>query len=244
MKNKTILLFFILLIGSLVSCNLNDYSRQLGVVNTKEKYAFQVEKNDYKLMVDLKEVATDFIFDIRYATKNNFTGEKIYPSNDAFLRKYIAEDLKKANDSLMKLGYQLKILDAYRPYSATIKFYEIYPDGDFVANPMVGSRHNRGTTVDVTLVDRKTGKDLEMPTKFDVFTKEAHPNFDDLPPHIIENKMLLINVMKHFKFDVHPNEWWHYDHARWQRYPMMDLTFKQIKDVAESYKEEEYDLSL
>lgn len=69
------------------------------MVNTKEKYAFQVKKNDYKLMVDLKEVATDFIFDIRYATKNNFTGEKIYPSNDAFLRKYIAEDLKKANDS-------------------------------------------------------------------------------------------------------------------------------------------------
>lgn len=235
MKKAVYCIISIVFIGLFVSCNLNDYSRQLGVVNTKEKYAFQVEKNDYKLLVDLREVDTDFVFDIRYATKNNFTGQKIYPSADAFLRKYIAEELKKANDSLMKLGYQLKILDAYRPYSATIKFYEIYPDGDFVANPMVGSRHNRGTTVDVTLVDMKSGEELEMPTKFDAFTKEAHPDFNDLPEHIIENKLLLINVMKHFRFDVHPNEWWHFDHARWQRYPMMDLSFKQLKEVANKY---------
>ncbi len=235
--HKYKLFFFTIFLASFFSaCNLNDYSRQLGVVNTKEKYAFQVERNDYKLFVDLKEVDTNFIFDIRYATKNNFTGKKVYPSADAFLRKYIAEDLKKANDSLMKLGYQLKIFDAYRPYGATIKFYELFPDGDYVANPMVGSRHNRGTSVDVTLVDMKTGEDLQMPTKFDEFSKEAHPDFNDLPEHIIANKMILINTLRHFKFEVHPNEWWHFDHIRWQRYPMMDLSFRQLRDVLNNYE--------
>jgi D-alanyl-D-alanine dipeptidase len=81
-------------------------------------------------------------------------------------------------------GLGLKIFDGYRPYSATVKFYEVYRDTTYVASPYKGSRHNRGCALDLTLIDLKTGKELQMPTEWDSFKKEAWPSTPVADPKI------------------------------------------------------------
>lgn len=204
---------------------------KLDVQSQIEDYVADVKKNpDFKMM-NLKEFGKNLKFDIRYATQNNFTKTIIYPEAEAFARKPIAEALIKANDSLLKLGYRIKVFDAYRPYQATVKFYEVYPDTDFVADPKFGSRHNRGCAIDLTLVDAKTGLEIKMPTPYDDFTEKAHPDYADLPEEIIKNRDLLIEVMTNYGFSVYPSEWWHFDYQGWEKYPLMDLSFEEIKKV-------------
>ncbi|GGE31192.1 D-alanyl-D-alanine dipeptidase [Psychroflexus planctonicus] len=202
---------------------------KLDVQSQVEDYVADVKKNPDFKMIDLKEFGKNLKFDIRYATKNNFTKTIIYPEAEAFARKPVAEALIKANDSLLKLGYRIKVFDAYRPYQATVKFYEVYPDTDFVADPKFGSRHNRGCAIDLTLVDAKTGLEIKMPTTYDDFTEKAHPDYVDLPEEIIKNRDLLIEVMTNFGFSVYPSEWWHFDYQGWERYPLMDLSFEELQ---------------
>jgi len=107
---------------------------------------------------------------------------------------------------LEKQGIGIKIFDAYRPYSATLLFYEIQKDTIYVAAPWKGSRHNRGCSVDLTLVDLKTGKELKMPTSFDSFSEESWPSYNNLPRKVIGNRQTLINVMSKYGFTVYPEE--------------------------------------
>lgn len=202
---------------------------KLDVQSQVEDYVADVKKNPDFKMIDLREFGKNLKFDIRYATKNNFTKTIIYPKAEAFARKPVAESLVKANDSLLKLGFRIKVFDAYRPYQATIKFYEVYPDTDFVADPKFGSRHNRGCAIDLTLVDAKTGLEIKMPTTYDDFTEKAHPDYADLPEEIIKNRDLLIEVMTNFGFSVYPSEWWHFDYQGWERFPLMDLSFEELQ---------------
>src|SRR5690606_11590550 len=112
---------------------------------------------------------------------------------------------------LKPLGYGLKIYDGYRPYDVTVAFYEAFRDTVFVASPYTGSRHNRGCAVDLTLIDLKTGKELEMPTPYDSFTKEAHAEYRDIPATAFKNRELLQRVMLKHGFRIYPDEWWHFD---------------------------------
>jgi len=90
--------------------------------------------------------------DIRYATTNNFTGQAVYPSAKAYLRKTVAAKLGAVQTDLESQGLGLKVWDAYRPLAVQKKFWAIMPDERYVADPAKGSRHNRGSAVDVTLV--------------------------------------------------------------------------------------------
>lgn len=170
-----------------------------------------------------------FYFDIRYSTENNFTGEVIYPTPDAFARKEVAKALQKANAIFAEKGLAIKIFDAYRPYAATVKFYELVEDTTYVASPYSGSRHNRGCAIDLTLVDIETGKALKMPTAYDDFTEKAHPNFMDLEEEQLQNRQLLIEVMESVGFKVYAYEWWHFDFVGWEEYPLMNLSFEELK---------------
>ncbi len=114
--------------------------------------------------------------DIRYASNNNFTGEVIYNQPKAFVRLPVAKALQEVQSELNSMGLGLKIFDAYRPYAATLRFYEVYPDTMFVAAPWHGSRHNRGCAVDVSLVDLESGNELQMPSAFDDFSEKAMAN--------------------------------------------------------------------
>ncbi|RPI66584.1 MAG: D-alanyl-D-alanine dipeptidase, partial [Ignavibacteriales bacterium] len=131
--------------------DLNEYG--LYLVDDLESYFLLVEKDSSKLLVDIEEFIPDINLDIRYATENNFVGEPVYNISKAYARLPVAEALKKIQEELRKENLGLKIYDAYRPYSVTVRFYEIVGDPDFVASPEKGSRHNRGCAVDLTIVD-------------------------------------------------------------------------------------------
>jgi D-alanyl-D-alanine dipeptidase len=131
-------------------------------------------------------------------------------------------------NELNKSGIGLKIFDGYRPYSVTVKFYELASDKSFVANPKDGSRHNRGCAIDLTLINLKTGKELEMPTPYDSFAPEAAANFDKLSEQVLKNRALLINTMEKNGFKVLSNEWWHFDFNGWKNFELMDIPFEDL----------------
>lgn len=230
MKNqlyRTVMLtcFFSLML--LYSCDLSK-SRELYVVSDIADYHEQVRQNPDMELVDLEEHIKGILLDIRYATPENFTGEVIYSKPKAYLRKPVAEALKKVQDSLAYYGLGLLVYDAYRPYAATVRFFEVYPNPDFVADPRFGSRHNRGCAVDVTLVDLTTGLEIPMPTCFDEFTERAHPEYMDFPAEVIDNRTFLFNIMAQHGFNHYRTEWWHFDYNGWEDFPLTDLSFEDL----------------
>ena len=205
---------------------LNPYN--LDITQSKDAYDREVRQNpDWKLE-ELSKIRGIYL-DIRYATTNNFTGKVIYLSPRAFARMPVFDALQKVQDSLSHFMIGLKIYDAYRPYAASLKFFEVYPDTNFVANPRNGSRHNRGCAVDLTLVELSTGKELPMPTEYDNFTEKAHPDYKDLPDTVLTNRKLLFGIMEHFGFSYYPTEWWHFDYKGWEKYKLLDLTFEELE---------------
>ncbi|MCK9219591.1 MAG: M15 family metallopeptidase [Bacteroidales bacterium] len=222
-----LLSFFLYIPSEAQDTKENPY--HLTLVSSVNEYSGMVAKDSLQKLVDLKKTIPGIQLDIRYATSNNFTHKKIYSEPMAFLREPAARALKGVQGELKKKGIGLKIYDAYRPYAATLLFWEIAKDTLFVAAPWQGSRHNRGCAVDLGLIDLKTGKDLEMPTPFDDFTKKASPQYTDLPQKAIENRTLLIQIMNKYGFTVFPSEWWHFDFKGWERYPLMDVSFEELK---------------
>ncbi len=204
------------------------YNNKLHIINDLEEYNNTVEQNPNNELVDLEYFVPGIILDIRYATTNNFTNQQVYKKAKAYARWPVAQSLKFVQEELLKRNLALKIFDAYRPYSATVLFYEIYKDTTYVASPWSGSRHNRGAAVDVSIVDLETGEEIQMPTGFDSFEETAHSDFMDLPENVLENRELLITVMQKHGFRVYHSEWWHYDFMGWEGFPLMDLTFEEL----------------
>ena len=196
---------------------------------TYPEYLESVKVIPEKELVDLEKFIPGLVLDIRYATTNNFTTEQIYNLAKAYARKPVAESLKKVQAELKSLGLGIKIYDAYRPYKATIKFYEVYRDTTYVASPYRGSRHNRGCALDLTIINLKTGQEIKMPTGYDAFTKDAWPTSPVKDPEAKRNRDLLINVMEKYGFKVNASEWWHYDFKGWRNYEVMDIDFEQLE---------------
>lgn len=196
---------------------------------TLQQYQQQVKANPEKELVNLASTIPGIVLDIRYATTNNFTGEVIYTLSRAYARKPVAEALKKAQEEFSRHGVGIKVYDGYRPYSATVKFYEVYRDTTYVASPYKGSRHNRGCAIDMTLVDLKTGEELKMPTEYDSFKKEAWPTTPVKDPVIKKNRDLIISIMHKHGFKVNASEWWHFDFNGWQKFEVMDIDFEELE---------------
>lgn len=179
-------------------------------------------------LVDVKKMIPDIVLDIRYATTNNFTGQKLYPVARCCLRREAAVNLKAAQKELHGMGLSLKVFDGYRPLSVQKKMWAVYPHPDFVADPAKGSRHNRGAAVDLTLI-KLDGTALPMPTGFDDFTDKAHRNYMDLPAEVIRNRELLERVMQEHHFRGLNTEWWHFDLEHARQYEILDVDYSQIK---------------
>ncbi len=208
--------------------NVKENPYGLQIIATVHSYDSLVCADSIKKLVDLVKVVPGILPDIRYATNDNFTHSTIYASARAFARLPVARALALVEQDLGKRGLGLKVFDAYRPYAATLLFYKVMNDTVFVAAPWKGSRHNRGCAVDVSLVDLKTGRELEMPTPYDDFTKRASPTYPDLPEKALKNRKILIDAMTARGFTVYPDEWWHFDFNGWERYELMDLTFEEL----------------
>lgn len=214
------------LFSSLSVFSQNKYG--LKATNLQE-YKQSIKSNaDYEL-IDLEKTIPGIALDIRYATDKNFTGERIYTLAKAYARKPVAEALKKIQADLKSQGLGVKIFDAYRPYKATVKFYEVYRDTTYVASPYRGSRHNRGCALDLTLINLATGEELKMPTGYDSFTKAAWPSTPVSDPVIRKNRQTLINAMQKHGFRVNSSEWWHFDFIGWKKYDVLDIDFEEME---------------
>lgn len=182
-------------------------------------------------LVELVTLEPSIRLDIRYATADNFTGERLYAEPRAFLQRDAAEALLDANAELRREGLELVVYDAYRPAAVTQRMWDVatpaWRAGGFVADPAKGSRHNRGCAVDVGLA-RLGGELLPMPTAYDDFTERAHSDFADLPAEVLANRRRLREVLERHGFSVLPEEWWHFDFRDWREYPILDLPFDQI----------------
>jgi D-alanyl-D-alanine dipeptidase len=182
--------------------------------------------------VDLGELDRTLVLDIRYATPDNFTGKTIYPAARCLLRRDAALRLLLVQENLRKKGYRLIIYDCYRPISVQERFWKILPDERYVADPLKGSRHNRGGAVDVSLAD-STGKPLPMPTGYDDFSEKAGRDYMQLPPEALKNRRILEEAMKEQGFDPFPTEWWHFDAPGWERYPISDFPIEKKEGCGE-----------
>lgn len=224
----TRLFLFICLVISLEACAQNPNPYGLNVINTLADYKKSVADNPDKQLVELAKHIPGLKLDIRYATKNNFARQAVYKQARAFARLPVANSLRKVQAELKKQGLGLKIFDGYRPYSVTVKFFDIASNKNFVANPKDGSRHNRGCAIDLTIINLQTGKELNMPTPYDSFALAASPDYKDLPADVIKNRDLLITVMERNGFRVLDNEWWHFDFRGWKEFELMDIAFDQL----------------
>jgi zinc D-Ala-D-Ala dipeptidase len=160
--------------------------------------------------VRLESLSEDFVYDIKYATNDNFLKQKVYDCPDCFLRLKTAKALVNANEEFIKMGFKLKVFDCYRPHDVQFKMWAILPGTHYVANPKKGSVHNRGGAVDVTLID-KNGNELDMGTPFDYFGKEANHNYTKHNATVQNNRNILKNTLKKHGFRSIYSEWWHYE---------------------------------
>ena len=174
-------------------------------------------------LVNVADMDSNFIFDMKYATEENFTKTQVYPVNVCVLQRETALKLINANNEFSKFGYRIKIWDAYRPMYVQQIFWDIVKDERFVANPnKKGSRHNRGTAVDITLVD-DAARELRMPSKFDDFSDKASRNYKNMHEEEIKNIDFLTGVMERHGFMTIDTEWWHFDDSNYNKYEIVDI---------------------
>ena len=180
--------------------------------------------------IDIKEYIPSIIIDLKYSSDDNFTGRVVkgYESPKCLLTFEAARSLKIIQTILNNSGYSLKIYDAYRPQrsvnhfinwsknqSDTLKKSYFYPnilksnlfDLGYIAT---NSSHSRGSTVDITLVEISSGKEIDMGSAYDFFGLESSHDYENISITQKNNRKLLFDVMTKNGFSSYPKEWWHY----------------------------------
>jgi zinc D-Ala-D-Ala dipeptidase len=167
------------------------------------------------LLVDVRSLDPTISIDMRYATANNFTGAVLpgYEGNRAFLRREAARALARVQQRAAREGYSLQVYDAYRPVRATLAMVDwtgrvgrqdLLRDG-YIASR---SRHNLGLAIDLTLIERSSGRELAMGTLFDTFSAAAHTV--NASGDTARNRRLLKRLMEAEGFVNYEKEWWHF----------------------------------
>lgn len=239
MKHK---IFIVLLIVLFALCLLTASFGK----DSDEKLKFSNDSSDF---VVISDVVPDVILEIRYYSTYNFVGDRIdgYEQPTALLTKEAASALKDVSDDVKSQGYRLKIYDAYRPQKAVNHFEKwakdvddtrmkdyFYPELDksvlfeqgYIANH---SGHSRGSTVDLTLFDEKTGKELDMGGTFDYFGELSHPDYKNITKEQYDNRMILRQAMTNHGFEPLDEEWWHFT-LKDEPYPDTYFTFPVNED--------------
>jgi D-alanyl-D-alanine dipeptidase len=160
--------------------------------------------------VNLRDYSNDFIYDMKYATEDNFLKAKVYDCAECLLRLKTVKALIAANTEFNKKGYKIKLYDCYRPLSIQKKMWEIVSNPEYVADPKKGSIHNRGGAVDISIVDIN-GKEVDMGTPFDFFGPRASHNYKMLSKSVLSNRKYLKKIMINNGFNSFDSEWWHYN---------------------------------
>ena len=196
-------------------------------IKGKEGVPFSDDASDFSL---LTEAVPDVILEIRYHSTYNFIGDRIdgYDQPLALLTKEAAAALKAASDELNAQGFRFKIFDAYRPQMAVTHFMRwardfedtrmkafFYPDLEKDALIPQGyiaehSGHSRGSTVDLTLFDMNTGKEVDMGGPFDYFGELSHADYRGITGEQYANRTRLRETMMKHGFRPYEGEWWHF----------------------------------
>lgn len=166
-------------------------------------------------LLNLRALDRTIRTEIRYATRNNFTGRRLpgYERPLALMRPEPARALARVHARLRAEGLGLKVFDAYRPVRATlamVDWAERSGNGWVLEQGYVAreSGHNLGSTVDLTLVDLRSGRELDMGTAYDVFSDAAHTA--NATGRVLENRMRLVRAMEAEGFANFEKEWWHF----------------------------------
>ena len=199
----------------------------LAVAACAHKTVPEMDSSDF---VNISEAVPDVILEIRYYSTYNFVGDRIdgYEAPVALMTREGAAALKKASDALIAKGYRLKVFDAYRPQTAVNHFIRwaeqvddirmkeyFYPDVDksllfeleFIC---AKSSHSRGSTVDLTLFDMKTEREVDMGGTFDWFGEESYPDYDGITDEQKAMRGILRDAMLAAGFKPFATEWWHF----------------------------------
>lgn len=163
-----------------------------------------------QVLVNVADYPSNFEYEIRYATPNNFIGETLYDCSVCLLQPKVAKALLDANQYFCEKGYRIKLYDCYRPLDVQKKMWEKVPRPTYVANPYgLGSIHNKGAAVDITLVTLE-GCYMEMGSDYDYFGRESHIDNYNFSKEILANRTLLREGMQKFGFGTVRTEWWHF----------------------------------
>jgi D-alanyl-D-alanine dipeptidase len=174
-------------------------------------------------LVDLASISSEFSYEIRYATPDNFIGETLYDCAVCLLQPEVAEALLQANAYFCELGYRIRLYDCYRPLDVQKRMWAKVPRPTYVANPYgKGSIHNKGAAVDMTL-ETLEGCYVEMGSDYDFFGRAAHIDNYNFSEAILSNRKLLIEGMRKFEFQTVRTEWWHFSFKKNWSYPTLNI---------------------
>ncbi len=191
----------------------------------EEKMESDIENRLKKMgLVNVSDLDSSIIIDVKYASIDNFMGENVYGDFDkCYLQSEIASKLILAQKLLKEINpnYTLILFDCARPLSIQYKMWNMLEGTDkqkYVANPKIGSVHNYGCAVDLSIYDLKNEKELDMGTPYDFLNILSQPKYEDdfleqglLTKEHIENRKLLRNIMINSGFNYIRSEWWHFD---------------------------------
>lgn len=176
-----------------------------------------------KPLVDLATLSESFVYEMRYATPDNFMGETLYDCAKCLLQPEVAAALVEANDYFESLGYRIRIYDCYRPLDVQKKMWNKLPKLSYVGNPYGrGSIHNRGAAVDLT-IETLEGCHVEMGTEFDHLGPAANIDNYNFPKEILNNRKLLWEGMRKFGFHPIRTEWWHFNFQKNRSYDILNI---------------------
>lgn len=237
-----IFIFLFLFIVLFLSCNNKDSSENINqrgaVVFNKDSSSlnFKVKISEPKLLdtltadfedIDLVDVtlfSKEFILDIRYATENNFLDTVLYPCAKCLLRYEVLKDLLKVQSEFKSMGYKIILYDCYRPLSVQKIMWEKIPIVGLVADPTTGSRHNRGSAIDISLTN-PDGNEIDMGTDHDDLSLKGRTFYRGFNDTIFQNRMLLRSILQKHHFIGINSEWWHFSHDCGTKYKVSDVGF-------------------
>jgi len=222
---RLIKIIYLVFIASFLSIDSQGQSQ-------KDKSNRNISATEKKILdqglVDIQSLNPEILVELKYATPDNFMKKNVYGDlTHAYLQPEMAKRLSKASTLLRqaKPGYKLLVYDAARPNSAQYKLWDALDDlnipprqkTQYVADPKIGSNHNFGCAIDLTVVDEK-GIPLDMGTKYDFFGPLAYPRSEQemlkqgkLTAKQIANRNILRKAMVQSGFTVNTTEWWHFD---------------------------------
>ncbi|MFL9843677.1 M15 family metallopeptidase [Flavobacterium rhizosphaerae] len=195
----------------LIAFGLSGFS--LHTVNQSPNGLRPVSDSLPKGWTEIKFDSLDMVNRMVYADTANFMHQKLYPCARCMLRPEVADALIQAGKLAKKQDLKLVIFDCYRPYALQLKMYEIVSNPKYVAKPGIGSNHNRGAAVDLSLID-KEGNLLDMGSNFDDFSEVSHYAHKGLKQNAAKNRKLLRDIMQQSGFTPYENEWWHFDYKK------------------------------